>query len=493
MTVEVTHAGSRGAIATGHETATRIGQEVLESGGSACDAAVAAAFSLAVLLPEACGLGGDAFALVATPGETIAVNGSGDAPADWINTSWTSGAATATVPGAVAALADMHSRFGCRDWSSLLAPSIDLAVQGMAVSPTLRRALILRSDVLDATAKDWSVRQSMHSSDGHVTQPELAAVLEQIATHGPSIFYEGWISEALVSSARQGGSLLTRKDLAEHTSDIAGPVRMDLGAWAVEVQPPVSQAALIPFALNAIRRSDKPRVPREHLMAEALEEGFAWRPLLSHPSAISSLPWDWTPPGVQARRLHGARGSSHTTSICTADADGTVVTLLISVFHEFGSGYLVPELGFFLNDRMLGFRDTRDERAQRPVHTLSPAVVRTASSCIGLATPGADAQVQVLAQVMDGVFNQGHSWDEALARPRWRLDAGQLVIEEGTPTPLVRQMRELGHDIRLVPDHDHSMGAVTVAGWSRHTSRSPRECFALADSRRGSSASRTRP
>lgn len=483
-----------GAVASGHPDATRIGLEVLESGGSAADAAVAAAFALFTLMPEACGLGGDAFALVATPGETRAYNGSGDAPAEWLDSPRATGAATATVPGAVAALSDMHARHGRRDWEHLLAPSIELAVEGMTVSPTLRRALEQRSDVLDVTATEWPVRRAAESA-GTVAQPELATVLTSIATEGPAVFYDGWIAEELVASARFGGAALAREDLARHTTHVREAVSVALGEWTIEVQPPVSQAVLIPFALNALRhaeeagRSSDGDVPREHLLAEALEEGFIWRPLLHDPSAVKRLPWGWTPPAQSARRLLGARGTAHTTSVCTADSAGMVVTLLVSVFHEFGSGYLVPRLGLFLNDRMLGFRDTHNPRAARPVHTLSPALARTSTSCVGLATPGADAQVQVLTQVMDAAIHGDLDWRSALSLPRWRLDNQRLLVEEDTSPAVAERLRAWGHDVRPVPIRDHAMGAVTIAGWTRPTPQSELSCFSFADGRRGNSAS----
>lgn len=487
-----------GAVATGHPDATRIGLDVLGAGGSAADAAVAAAFALFVLMPEACGLGGDAFALVATPSDTLAYNGSGDAPAEWLDSLHVTGAATATVPGAVAALSDMHARHGRRDWEHLLAPSIELAVAGMTVSPTLRRALEQRSDLLDATAREWPVRRATASADT-VAQPELAIALTSIATEGPAVFYDGWIAAELVASARLGGAALAREDLARHATHVSDPVSITLGEWTIEVQPPVSQAALIPFALSALRQAGEGGrfgdgdVPREHLIAEALEEGFTWRPLLHDLSAVKLLPWDWTPPAQSARRLPGARGTAHTTSVCTVDSDGMVVSLLVSVFHEFGSGYLVPRLGIFLNDRMLAFRDTQDPRAARPVHTLSPALARTRKSCVGLATPGADAQVQVLTQVLDAAIHRGLDWQSALSLPRWRLDNRCLLVEEDMSPAVAERLRAWGHDVRPVPIRDHAMGAVTIAGWARTSPQSELSCFSFADGRRGNSASRIPP
>lgn len=483
--------GSRGAAATGHADATEIALAVLDSGGTAADAAVAAVFALFALMPEACGLGGDAFALVGTPHESLSFNGSGDAPAEWIDSEAGAGAgaATATVPGAVAGLGELHARFGTSDWATLIAPAISLAESGILVSSTLRAALERRSAILDATARDWPVRQGQLSPTSKVTQPELASVLTSIATDGPAAFYKGWIGRELVSSARAAGGLLSEADLADHATDVHPPVSIEVGDWTVQAPPPVSQGVLIPFTLRALHKVDRAGIPREHLMTEALEEGFVWRPRLHDRSAVERLPWQWTPPAQAARRLRGARGTGHTTSVCTADPEGMVVSLLVSVFHEFGSGHLVPRLGFFLNDRALGFRDTHARRARRPVHTLSPALARSSTTCVGLATPGADAQVQVLSQVLDCVLHDRQTWASAISRPRWRLEQSQLLIEDDARPTLVGALQAWGHDVRIVPRRDHSMGAVTVAGWTRGTGVPEFSCFAFADGRRGSSAS----
>lgn len=476
---------SHGALATGHDVATSIGEVILRDGGTAADAAVASAFALFVLMPEACGLGGDCFVLAASPDATVAINGSGKAPAGWVVSSPSTGAATATVPGAVAALWRLHSIHGSLSWEALLAPAISLAEGGFVPSRNLATALERRADLLSKTASDWSPFTQRNSPSQSVVQAELAVVLREIASSGPRAFYEGEIARLLVTAARADGSLLSVEDLMSHQTEVLPPTAIHIGDSVLEASPPVSQASLVPFALNALTGADTVRAPRDHLLAEALEEGFTWRPLLSSASGVDALPWDWRPLGERARRLTVARGTAHTTSVSVSDPQGLVISLLVSVFHEFGSGFLVPELGFFLNDRMLGFRDTRGSEAERPVHTLSPVIVRSPDGCVGLATPGADAQVQVLSQVIDAVLNLDVDWATALSRPRWRLEGPRLIAEADLDLTVIADLRRFGHDVLLVPPLDHSMGAVTLAGWSQHSDSHALRCFALADGRRG--------
>jgi hypothetical protein len=95
----------------------------------------------------------------------------------------------------------------------------------------------------------------------------------------------------------------------------------------------------------------------------------------------------------------------------------------------------------------------------------------------------------VLSQVLDAVLHEGDTWDSALSRPRWRLEAGQLVIEDDADPDLITALKRWGHDVRIVARPDHAMGAVTIAGWSQAAGAPQRACFAFADGRRGNSAS----
>ena len=485
------------AAATGHPLATQCALDVMAIGGNAVDAAVSAAFALFVLMPDACGLGGDTFALVSTQDSTTAFNGSGRVPRNWQGTVPTEGAALASVPGAVAALHDMHSRFGILAWAELLSPAISLARNGISVSPTLCQALSgSRVDLLQR-APDWNLTRWVENQTPTVTQPQLAETLATLATFGARAFYEGDIAHALIESARSDGSLLEIDDLREHETPIQLPHVTKIGDWVIESQPPVSQGALVAFALSAVEGNEKVDVPRAHLLTEAIEEGFQWRPSLTEIEAVSRLPWGWKSPGDRARKRGGAHGTSHTTSVSTSDGNGMVVSLLTSVFHNFGSKFLIPELGFFLNNRMLALHASNQaSTTTRPVHTLSPLIVRHSEDRVGIATPGADAQIQVLMQILNSVIFEGVNWSEALEKPRWRLQERALMIEEDFDALTVTQLRNLGHDVTLLPPSHHSMGAVTLAGYQKTgthftVSRSPRHCFAIADGRRENSAGST--
>jgi gamma-glutamyltranspeptidase/glutathione hydrolase len=155
----------------------------------------------------------------------------------------------------------------------------------------------------------------------------------------------------------------------------------------------------------------------------------------------------------------------HTAGVAAADAQGTVVSSLVSVFDDFGSCVFVPELGITLNNRAGGFTSGANAAApgQRPVHTLAPILLRTPQGTVALATPGADGQVQTLLQIVSAVQREGMDLASAIARPRWRSENDRLLIERSHPQ--MEQLRALGHHIAPLADGEMRFGAVVCAGY----------------------------
>ena len=254
-------------------------------------------------------------------------------------------------------------------------------------------------------------------------------------------------------AADSGGSLAV-SDLASHTTVVRSPVATAYRGANLWVQPPVSQALLTPIALAALERSDAAgRAARVHTLIEAMTAAFAYRDMLGEGCDVGRLldaPIEIDP----QRALHrlGPRLPSHTTGIATADSDGRVVSMLISVFDTFGCATLVPGGGFLLNDRMTGFSaDPASPAAaapnRRPVHTLSPAILEHAGTTFALATPGADGQVQVIAQLIAEMVDHGTAPNQALSLPRWRSVEGRLHVERGFPEEVLADLDQRGHVI----------------------------------------------
>ena len=189
------------------------------------------------------------------------------------------------------------------------------------------------------------------------------------------------------------------------------------------MQPPVSQALIAARVLAAVERSGvEARADRMHVAVEGIEAAFQDKheivsdggeeELLSEPLEVDT---------ERAQRAGGPEGGLHTTAVTAADSEGVVVSGLISVFGFFGSGALVPEGGFLLNNRLSRASTDPDSPnfpvgGKRPLHTLSPSLVVDGER-VALSTPGADGQVQTLVQTIDAIATDGDSIPEALDRP----------------------------------------------------------------------------
>ena len=478
--------GCRGAAATGHPLATDVALEVFRAGGNAVDAAVAAAGALSVVLPEACGLGGDAlFTIRAGDGALEAFNGSGRAPVAFAGPVPSDGAAAATVPGFVAGLEDGHRAFGRLDWARLWQPAVRLGAGGFPAGPALLRALTRHRARLARGAAGWDVAPDAVEIGTILRQPRLARTLGDIAAGGSSAFYRGPIAEAIAATVSAAGGALSLADLAAHETVRRAPLARPFRAAVVHAQPPVSQAVLALMALGALDGiEDTRRDVRAHAGVEAIEAAFQHRAEITAPGAEERLLAAEL--GVDldvAQGRGGPTAATHTTAVATADPDGLVVSMVISVFDEFGSAALVPEGGFFLNNRMVGFgadAPANEVAGVRPVHTLSPLLVEQDARTFAAATPGMDGQVQTLTQVLDAVLAEGEDLTAALDRRRWRSTDGRLVLEEGFEPEAAALLAERGHEVTWAPAGGQPFGATVVAGIDhRHGG-----VFAAADLRR---------
>jgi gamma-glutamyltranspeptidase/glutathione hydrolase len=242
------------------------------------------------------------------------------------------------------------------------------------------------------------------------------------------------------------------------------------------------------MALRALERGGASEQPdRAHLAVEAIEAAFEHRHEIAAEGAEERL-LDLelgVDPGRAARR-GGPTGGLHTTAVASADSDGTVVSMLISVYALFGSGVLVPEGGFLLNNRLSGTSRDPDSPnfpspGRLPVHTLSPSLVSNAEGAFALATPGADGQVQTLVQVIDAIAADGARVPVALDRPRWRSSDTRLLIEDDYEPEVAAELERRGHELVRLPAGAPAFGAAVVAGLDAATGTP----FAASDARGG--------
>ena len=467
-------------MAAGHPLAVEAGLAALRQGGSAADAAVAASFALMVTLPQACSLGGDAMILARNRTGTSAFNGSGSAPLRWSPPVAASGAATATVPGAVHALFAMHEQLGRLPWPTLLSAAITLAEEGFPASEELTAAIVRNQDLLAATT--WPAQ---HVRPGEILRNDpLAHTMRRLADGGSAEFYEGHTARQLVAELQARGSLMSAEDLASHRTPTPQPVSVQLGAARLTVQPPVSQAILGALALVSMQNVPA-QMPRESFLAEAMGNAFQSRELVMTTPPDQLLATAVAPTGQRVTRASGATGGNHTAAITCVDAEQNVISLLVSIYQEFGCFEYIPELGFFVNNRLKGADLAPLSEDRRPIHTLSPMILETPEAVIALASPGADAQVQVLAQVIDDILACGSGIGAAIDSPRWRLHDGDLQCEQGMSTERVTNLEKVGHSVQTLPFGHMNFGAVAAAGFADNRP------FSIADRRRSYSEDAT--
>ncbi|MGF2949288.1 gamma-glutamyltransferase [Microbacterium alcoholitolerans] len=455
--------GTYGAAAAGHPRAAAAASAILTRGGNAIDAVIAAQAVICVVMPHAAGVGGDMLALVHDRGTTRALTGTGMSPARQPERYATDGGTSITVPGIVDAWATAARLFGRLPLADSLEEAIRLCDEGIRVEANLATAVeAQRNRLVRHGAADWPL---LHLAEGERwRQPELARLLRAVAEHGPTAFYRGAAAEAIANAVERQGGTLDATDLAGHETPIAVPVECGWAGGRLSVQPPPTQGTLLAMVANALDRiTTVDHDNLQHVLVELTEAAFAHRDSAARGAALLDETLDVDVDRAQNRG--GPRAYLHTAGVAVADSDGMVVSSLVSVFDDFGSGVLVPELGIVLNNRAGGFTtgDNAPGPRRRPVHTLAPALVALPNGdVLALATPGADGQVQTLIQVLARMRFSGDSLDVAIAAPRWRSQDAELLIEDDHDG--AENLRRRGHIISPRPAGDDLFGAVVAAG-----------------------------
>jgi gamma-glutamyltranspeptidase len=496
--MELAATGRNWAVATPHTAATRAGADAFEAGGNALDAALAAAVTLAVVYPQACGVGGDLFALVerAENHSLIAINSSGAAPAavdpEAVRAAHDSmpqrGPLTVTVPGAVAgwrAICDQGARFA---WDRHFAAALACAHDGFGVPRALAETLregdaALRADPGIADVFFPGGRPLVEGD--LLRQPALAATLETLVSHGPEAMYGGALGRAYTDGLRATGSPLALEDLAAHHADLVPPLAGRYRDLDVRVVPPNSQGFVLLEILAAIERmgiDPDPLGPDAAAIALIVRAARADRDRhLADPAAmrvhVSTLLDDGhlaaVTDEVRAQVVGSAsRGAPHhgdTIGLVTADAEGNAVSLIQSLYDGLGSGILEPATGIVAHSRGAQFvLDPEHPNvlapSKRPAHTLMPAMAhRGDRPAAVLGTMGGQGQPQINAMNLVRAMDLDLSAADALAAPRWLvggLDEGDgwILAESTVPERVTRDLGAAGFRLETIPAPSGDLG-----------------------------------
>lgn len=283
---------SRHAMAaTSHPSATLTALQVMERGGNAMDAAIAACAVQCVVEPGSTGIGGDCFALYAPGGsdKVIAYNGSGRTPAalmaDWFDERRLTevprqSPAAVTIPGAIDAWTRLHSDYGQLPFADVLAPAIRLAEGGYAITPRVHRDWSLEEKLLaaDATAARIFLPSGRAPKIGEVhRQLELAETLKRVAAEGRDGFYGGPVAEDIVAYLRSLGGLHTMEDFANARGEYVAPVTTDFRGYTIHECPPNGQGIIALLILNILSRFDAHATRNRRTGCISRSRQHAWR------------------------------------------------------------------------------------------------------------------------------------------------------------------------------------------------------------------------
>ncbi|MDQ6693853.1 MAG: gamma-glutamyltransferase family protein [Chloroflexota bacterium] len=482
----------RGVVATSQPLAVQAGIAMLQQGGNAVDAAIATAAALTVVEPTSNGIGADAFALVWDGGKLWGLNGSGRAPAamslkalsdaGYHDSMPTKGWMPVTVPGAPAAWRDVHARFGRLPFRDLFEPAIRYAEDGYPLSPVLAQywgyAAGSYGDLTGAEFRGWMETFApggkaprageMWSSQGH------ASTLRLIAETEANAFYTGSLALQIEQFAAETGGLITGDDLKAHSSTWVEPISVNYRGYDVWEIPPNGQGIAALIGLNILEGFDISSEPRDsveglHAQIESLKLAFADAHRYVADPAFSKVPVEeLLDKGYASKRrnliseraLEPAPGdpySGGTVYLCTADADGMMVSFIQSNYMGFGSGVVVPGTGIALQNRGHGFsvdpsHPNRVEPGKRPYHTIIPGFLTREG--VGLGPFGVmggfmqpQGHMQMVANTVDYAMNPQASLDA----PRWQWTQGRTVeVEADLDSLVIDGLRARGHDVRVV-------------------------------------------
>jgi gamma-glutamyltranspeptidase/glutathione hydrolase len=492
----------QGMAATSQPLASATAIRVLQQGGNAVDAAIAANAVLGVVEPMSCGLGGDLFAIVwdAKTKKLYGLNASGRAPAAATIDVFRSKGLTAipihgplswSVPGCVDGWDQLRRRFGTKSWPELLSPAITYAEIGFPVSEII--AAEWRG--AEASLKPISSSAACFLPGGHAPEkgmifrnPALARSLKAIVRDGRDAFYQGTLADAMVHYSQSAGGLFSHSDFAEHKSNFVDPVSTNYRGYDVWELPPNGQGIAVLQMLNLIEAFDiKGMGPQSsealHVMIEAKKLAYEDRakfyadpdfarvpvaPLISKSYAARRRP-ELKLHQANLRPTPGDPLQADTIYLTVVDRDLNCVSLIQSNFHGFGSYHVPTDLGFVLQNRGSLFaldpnHLNRLEPRKRPFHTIIPGfITKDGQPWLSFGLMGGDMQAQGHAQVICNLIDFGMDVQEAGDAPRFRhfgsseptgepaSGGGTVALESGISPKVRSDLEAKGHRLAEAP------------------------------------------
>ncbi len=518
----------RGMVSTPHYLASASGLDALRRGGSAVDAAIAANATLCVVYPHMAGLGGDGFWLIAGPntGGVQALEASGPAALAATRDHYRQHGCTdqipargslaaLTTPGAVDGWRLAHERHGRLPWASLFADAIAYARNGIAVSRSLADWLAADVSILRQfpdTARIYLPNGTPEREGARLIQTRLADTFEQLAASGArAAFYEGPIARRICDALGSSGSPLRPDDFARYQARWVAPISTTYRGYDVVQMPPSTQGFAALQVLNLLEGFDVAgwgdgTADYYHHMVEAVKVAFADRDewltdpdfveiplqtLLSKDYAArrrklidarQALAADQIEPGLR----YGARSDRRspdgdTVYFCASDADGLVVSIIQSIYHDFGAAVVGGDTGVIMQNRGSFFsldekHPNRLEPGKRTFHTIIPAMMlKDGNPVLAYGTMGGEGQPQTQAAMLTRLVDFGYDVQQAIEAPRWLMGrtwgmaSRDLWLESRISDETARELRLRGQPVRMVGRWDGTLGHAQAIRIDRET------------------------
>ncbi len=486
---------ARNVVSTSHPLAAQAGLRMLLKGGSAVDAVIAAAATIALVEPVSCGLGGDAFSIV-WDGKTLqGLNASGYAPEAW-NVDYfknkygvgANGLAQApkrgvdaiTVPGVVAGWAALHERYGKLPFADLMVPAIEIAERGYAVPPVVAQkwaAAVPELKDQPGFAHTFMPNGRAPNVGERFVFKDVAETLRRIgATKGRDL-YEGDTAEKLVAFIRANGGAHTLEDFRNYRPDWVTPISKNYRGYTLHEIPPNGQGISALMALGILEHFDLSSlkvdsVASQHIQIEAMKLAMAdlYR-YVADPRTMEVTPEQMLDDAYLASRAKlidpsratqfpsGNPSSGGTIYLTAADENGMMVSFIQSNYMGFGSGVVVPETGVSFQNRGVGFSmDPKSANVvaghKRPFHTIIPGfLTKGGEPVMSFGVMGGDIQPQGHVQTVVRMLDYDQQPQAACCAPRWKLNRDfTLDVESSMRAQTIEGLKGLGHTLKAIDD-----------------------------------------
>lgn len=499
-----------GMVASQEAIASNVGLEILKQGGNAVDAGVAVGFALAVTLPRAGNIGGGGFMMVhdAKSKETVAIDYREMAPKKAYRDMYLDENGNADdklsrfhglavgVPGTVAGLITALENYGTMELKDVMAPAIDLAENGIAVSPALYNSLLNLEDRLkawDSTTKVFYKGDEYYEIGEVFKQPELAHSLKLIAENGRDGFYKGETAEKIAAAVQAAGGIMTVEDFTNYKVVIRKPVEgIYRGYKIASMPPPSSGGAHIVQILNILEDYPIAEMGHNtadtiHLMAEAMKLAYADRSeYLGDPDFVD-VPMTGLISKEYAKELRSKISeetaadsskikpnnplpyeSNETTHFSIVDKDGNAVANTYTLNFSYGTGLVAEGTGILLNNELddfsakpgvpngyglIGGDANAVEGGKRPLSSMSPTFVFDPEGKLKVVTgsPGGSRIITTTLQIIMNVIDHGMNIAEATNATRihhqWLPD--EIRVEKNLNKDTVKLLKDKGHKVSV--------------------------------------------